>query len=56
MGGPSGFIVFAEIAAEGFLAPLAVAGVGDGGEGGNGLVFTWVFEELITPPWSAKTS
>lgn len=44
-------VPLAEIASEGFLAPGAVDGVGDGREGGHGLVFARVFEEL-QPAWS----
>lgn len=43
---PFGLILIAEIASEGLLAPVAVAGVGDGGEGGDGFVFVGVLEEL----------
>lgn len=43
---PFRFILVAEIAAEGLFAPVAVARVGDGSEGGNGFVFVGVFKEL----------
>ncbi len=39
---PLGLIVFAEIAAKGLFAPVAVAGVGDGGEGGDGFVYSGI--------------
>lgn len=44
--GPLGLFVLAKVASEGLLAPLAVARVGDWREGGNGLVFAGVLEEL----------
>ena len=40
------FLVLAEVAREGLLTPVAVAGVGDGSECGNGLVLAGVLEEL----------
>lgn len=43
---PLGLVLVAEIAAKGLLAPVALAGVGDRGEGGDGFVFVRVFEEL----------
>lgn len=39
-------LVLAKVAREGLLAPVAVAGVGDGCEGGHGLVLARVLEEL----------
>lgn len=46
MFGPLGLVVRAEVASEGLAAPVAVARVGDGGEGGHGSVLAGVFEEL----------
>ena len=40
------FLVFAEVTREGLLTPVAVAGVGDRCECGNGLVLARVFQEL----------
>lgn len=40
------FLVLAEVAREGLLTPVAIAGVGDGSECGNGLVLAGVLEEL----------
>lgn len=39
-------LVFTEVAGEGFLTPVAVAGVGDGSECGDGLVLAGVLQEL----------
>ena len=39
-------LVFAKVAREGLLAPVAVAGVGDGCERGDGLVLARVLQEL----------
>lgn len=36
----------AEVAGKGLLAPGAGGRVGNGGEGGDGFVEVWVFEEL----------
>ena len=41
---PLGLI--AQVPREGLFAPGAFAGVGDGGVGGYGFVFSWVLEEL----------
>lgn len=43
---PLGLVLVAEIAAKGLFAPIALAGVGDRGEGRDGFVFVRVFEEL----------
>lgn len=43
---PLGLVLLAEIAAKGLFAPVALTGVGDRGEGGDGFVFVRVFEEL----------
>lgn len=43
---PLGLVFVAEVASERFLAPGAIARVGDGREGGDGFVFAGVFEEL----------
>lgn len=40
-------LVFTEVAGEGLLTPVAVAGVGDGGECGDGLVLAGVLQELV---------
>jgi len=45
--GPLGLVV--QVPGEGFLAPGAFAGVGDGGVGGDGFVFPGVLEELPFP-------
>lgn len=39
-------LVFTEVTREGFLTPVAVAGVGDGSECGDGLVLAGVLQEL----------
>ncbi len=44
--GPLCLFLVAEIAPEGLLAPGTIARVGDGREGGHGLVFARVLEEL----------
>ena len=46
---PFRFIILTEIASKGFFTPFAVGGIGDGGEGGDGAVFPWVFEKLLHP-------
>jgi hypothetical protein len=43
---PLFFLVFTKVAREGLLAPVAVAGVGDGCECGDGLVLAGVLQEL----------
>lgn len=43
---PLDLVVLAEVAAERFPSPVAVDGVGDGREGGNGSVFARVLQEL----------
>lgn len=57
--GPLVLSVFAEVAAEGFFAPWAFGGVGDGGKGGAGFVHAGVFEELVIksvfPSFCAKS-
>ena len=40
---PLGLVFLAKVAPECFLAPGAIARVGDGGEGGDGFVFAGVF-------------
>ena len=44
---PLGLVVLAKVAPECFLAPGAIARVGDGGKGGDGFVFARVLEELV---------
>jgi hypothetical protein len=39
-------LIFAKVTREGFLAPVAVAGIGDGCECGDGLVLARVLQEL----------
>lgn len=43
---PLGLVFLAEVASERFLAPGAIARVGDWREGGHGSVFAGVLEEL----------
>lgn len=50
---PFGLVVLAEVAAESLASPVAVAGVGDGREGGDGFVFTRVLQKLAIPYLSA---
>ena len=50
---PLGLFVLAEVAAECFLAPGAVARVGDWGVRGDGSVFAGVFEELMGRRWDS---
>lgn len=43
---PFRLVFLAEVAGEGFSAPVTVARIGDGSECGDGFVGAWVFEEL----------
>jgi hypothetical protein len=44
--GPLFLLVFAKVARESLLAPVTIAGVGDGCECGDGLVLAGVLQEL----------
>jgi hypothetical protein len=44
---PLFLLVFAKVTREGLLTPVAVAGVGDGCECGDGLVLAGVLQELV---------
>lgn len=45
---PLSSIIVAKVAGEGLLTPWACGRVGNWSEGGNGSVFAWVFEKLIS--------
>lgn len=51
---PLSSIISAKVAGEGLLTPWACSRVGDWSEGGNGSIFTRVFEELISQNGKSK--